>query len=77
MLSSPPTPPLEALRTVLSLAATNVDGMRKHTYDPKSNMRTQVAVIDISRAYFNAVKDNVNDPTYVELPEEDPQRANV
>ena len=71
-----PTPPLEALRTVLSLAATNVEGLRKHIYDPKSDMRTQVAVIDISRAYFNAAKDHVNDPTYVELPEEDPQRAN-
>ena len=47
-----PTPPLEALRTVLSLATTDIKGLIKHVRDPKSTRRTQVAVIDISRAYF-------------------------
>ena len=69
-----PTPPLEALRTVLSMAATDVAGLEKHIRDGKSEMRTQVAVIDISRAYFNAKKDCNIDPTYVELPSEDPAR---
>ena len=62
---------MEALRTVLGLAATNVKGMRRHIYAPNSEMRTQIAVIDISRAYFNATKDHEKDPTNVELPEED------
>ena len=30
-----------------------------------------MAVIDISRAYFNAKKDQDKDPTYVDLPAED------
>ena len=67
-----PTPPLEALRTVLSMAATDLKGLAKHVRDGDSAMRTQVAVIDISRAYFNAKKDCDKDPTYIELPEEDP-----
>ena len=35
-------------------------------------MRTQISVIDISRAYFNAVKDPEGDPAYVALPREHP-----
>ena len=70
-----PRPPLEALRTVLSMAATNLPGDRPHVRDPKSDMRTQVMVVDISRAYFNAKKDPDGSPTYVELPEEDPDKA--
>ncbi len=42
-----PTPPLEALRTVLSLAATSIDGWRP-CYDPASEKRTQVGFLDIS-----------------------------
>ncbi len=37
-----PTPPLESLRTVLSLAATDLKGCKKHVRDPKSEERTQV-----------------------------------
>ena len=70
-----PTPPLEALRTVLSMAATDLEGQTRHDRRPQSEMRTQVAVIDISRAYFNAKKDDTKDPTYVELPAEDPDKA--
>ena len=70
-----PTPPLEVLRTVLSMAATDIKGARKHDRGADSEMRTQVSVIDISRAYFNAVKDPEVDPTYVELPRVDPGRA--
>ena len=69
-----PTPPLESLRTVLSMAATNLKDMKRHVRDPDSEMRTQISVIDISRAYFNAKKDADKDPTYVDLPAEDPDR---
>ncbi len=65
-----PTPPLESLRTILSLAATEVLGGRKHDRDPHSERRTQVSFIDISRAYLTAPTDP-EDPTYVELPAED------
>ena len=66
-----PTPPLEALRTILSLATTNIAGKPKRIWDPKAENRTQISFIDISRAYFNA-KTNPDEPTYVQLPPEDP-----
>ena len=65
-----PTPPLEGLRAVLSLAATSC-GTWRVVLDPGSEDRTQISTIDISRAYFNAIKD-ADDPTYVELPSEEP-----
>jgi len=65
-----PTPPLEALRTILSIATTTI-GDRKPCLDPNSERRTQISLLDISRAYFNAHKDE-SDPTFVELPREDP-----
>ena len=37
--------------------------------------RTQVSIIDISRAYFNVKKSEDDDPTYVDLPEEDAGKA--
>ena len=66
-----PTPPLESLRMVLIWAATDLLGgdFRKHVRDPSSDDRTQVLLIDISRAYFNA-KTDPRDPIYVELPPE-------
>ena len=66
-----PTPPLESLRTALSMATTNLEGDEKHVRASGSEERTQVMVIDISRAYFNAKKDDDLNPTYVELPDED------
>ena len=65
-----PTPPLESLRTVLSLAATTI-GSWKPCREPKSEERTQVSFLDISRAYFNARTDE-DQVTYVQLPAEDP-----
>ena len=44
-----PTPPLEALRTILSLAATDRPGMTPHVRDPVPHRRTQVFVIDIKK----------------------------
>jgi hypothetical protein len=65
-----PAPPLEALRTVISLAVTEVGGWVPDL-EPSSKERTQISTLDISRAYFNAKKDP-DVLTYVQLPEEDP-----
>ena len=65
-----PTPPLEALRTVLSFAASKV-GDWKPCYNPKSEKRMQISCLDISRAYFNAKVDE-GTATFVQLPPEDP-----
>ena len=67
-----PTPPLEALRTVLSLTATKEFWPDEVWHArPESERRLQISLIDISRAYFNArTKDE--EPVYVELPKEDP-----
>ena len=71
-----PTPPLEALRTVLSYAATDVEGAVPKCRDGKSPERVQIFLIDISRAYFNAKCDPDN-PTFVCLPTEDPDHQGV
>ena len=63
-----PTPPLEALRTVLSFAVTQFEGESK-TWAPESPERMQLSFIDISRAYFNAHVDP-SEPTFVEMPPE-------
>ncbi len=52
-----PTPPLESVRLILRLAATDPPGQSPHDRKPDSPMRTQVQVIDIARAYFNAKVD--------------------
>ena len=69
-----PTPPLEALRTVLSYAATDIDGEAPRCRAAGSPDRMQISLIDISRAYFNAKCDPEN-PTYVALPSEDPDHG--
>ena len=45
-----PTPPLESLRMVLSYAATDIAGHVSHVRDPTSERRTQLLLVDISRA---------------------------
>ena len=45
-----PTPPLEALRSILSIATTDFPGRPQHVRDPTSERRTQVSAVDISRA---------------------------
>ena len=64
-----PTPPLEALRTVLSCAVTQFEGEPEKTWEPTSPDRNQLSFVDISRAYFNAFVDP-SEPTFVELPAE-------
>ena len=71
-----PTPPLESLRTILSLAMTDMPGRPKHVRDPVSERRTQISFIDIKRAYLCA-KTDPSDPTYVELPKEHPWSADA
>ncbi len=65
-----PAPPLEALRTVLSLAATSI-GEHRPNWSPDSDKRTQISMADVKRAYFNAEVDPRDPPTFVELPKED------
>ena len=45
-----PTPPLEALRTVLIYAATDIDGEKPKCRNGNSPDRMQISLIDISRA---------------------------
>ena len=58
-----PTPPLESLRAIISLASTDTDGRAPHIRDPASGRRTQISAIDISRAYFNATMDEGTAPS--------------
>ena len=70
-----PTPPLEALRTVLSLAASEI-GSWQPCCDPKSERRIQLSFLDIAGAYFNA-KVYQDAKTYVQLPVEDPDSGKL
>ena len=69
-----PTPPLEALRSILAIATTDFPGQPKHVRDGNSERRTQISAVDISRAHFNAATDE-DKPTYVMLPPEDPDHG--
>ena len=57
-----PAPPLEALRTVISLAMTKV-GTHQPCWDPASPRRTLTSMVDIKRAYINAKIDPRDPPT--------------
>ena len=57
------------LPMILTMATTDFNDGWKVCRDPDSEQRTQVLMIDISRAYFNA-KTSDDDPIYVELPQE-------
>ena len=71
-----PAPPLEALRTVLSLAMTRI-GEHKPIWDPLHENRTQLSFIDVKRAYFNAKIGEDDEPTFVALPGEDPDHPTM
>ena len=65
-----PAPPLEALRQIISVAVTEI-GSHKPILDPRSPKRSQLSFVDIKRAYFNALIDPKDPPTYVRLPSDD------
>ena len=65
-----PAPPLEALRTVISMAMTCV-GKHQPIWDPESPQRAQVSTVDVARAYFNAKIHPDEPPTFIQLPPED------
>ena len=65
-----PTPPLESLRSILMMAASNIGNWRT-CREKACEDRTQILILDIARAYFNAKIDE-GQHTYVALPPEDP-----
>ena len=65
------SPPLEVLRTVISLTVSRA-GEHQPIWDPKSCRRQQLRFIDIKRAYCKAKIDPEASPCFVELPPEDP-----
>ncbi len=71
-----PAPPLEALRTVISLAMTKI-GAHQPDWSPLSATRSQLSRIDVKRAYFNAEIDSRDPPTFVQLPREDPDHETM
>ena len=71
-----PAPPLEVLRTILSLAMTKFK-THQQIRDPHSPRRKQISGLDVVRAYFNAKIDRENAPSFVELPAEDPDRGRL
>ncbi len=71
-----PAPPLEALRTVISLAMTEV-GKHKPDWNPRSPTRTQISMVDVTRAYFNAKIDADEPATFVQLPAEEPDAESM
>jgi len=71
-----PAPPLEALRTVLSLATSKI-GRHQPDWNPDSPNRQQVSFVDVKRAYFNAKLDPLSKPVFVDLPPGDPDSGNM
>jgi len=65
-----PTPPLEALRAILMLAATPTIWVPTWAMSLSDENRIQISFVDISRAYFHARVEDGN-PLYVELLPED------
>ena len=71
-----PTPPLEALRSTISFAATDLPERLPHVRNPQSERRTQVSAIDIPRACFNSLTEGP-EPTCVMLPPERPDHSRL
>ena len=71
-----PAPPLEALRTVICMAMTRT-GDHVPDWNPVSPNRMQISLVDVKRAYFNAAIDPREPATFVELPQEEPDHADM
>lgn len=69
-------PPLESLRTVISMAMTTT-GSHRPIYDPKSPQRMQISFVDVKRACSNAKIDREASPCFVELPQEHPDTGKM
>ena len=69
-------PPLEALRSLISLPATSM-GTWVPNVDPKSEKRTQISFIELKRPYFNAEVDQDGLHVFVNLPAEDPDSGRM
>jgi hypothetical protein len=65
-----PTPPLDLLRSILMMASSNIGNWRT-CRDKFFAGRTQIPILDIGRAYFNA-NTYTGQHTYVALLPEDP-----
>lgn len=63
------TTPYEAIRMIVSLAAAKEERNRRQ--GRSGSQRVQISLVDIKRAYLNAVVD-ADRPVYVQLPDEDP-----
>ena len=46
-------------------------GKHQPDWSPDSPTRTQISMVDVKRAYFNATISPEEPPTYVQLPDED------
>ena len=46
-------------------------GTRQPDWNPHSPTRTQISMVDVKRAYFNAVISPGEPPAFVQLPSED------
>ena len=71
-----PAPPLEALRTVVSMATSSI-GTHHPVWEPTSPVRQQISFVGVKRAYFNAKLDENSRPVFVELPAEDPDHGHM
>ena len=58
------------------MASTDLPGRPAHVRDPASEKRTQILLVDISRAYLNA-KTSEEDPVYVNFLMEAGQPENL
>ena len=75
-LCSAIAPPLEALRTVLSLAMTSCVDHRP-VWATLSPHRAKLSFIDVKRAYFKAKVDSEAAPCFVELPPKHPDKGEM
>ena len=66
------TAPYESIRLLLSIAAAKEEEMSRK--GKVGEQRLQISMIDVNRAYFNAIVDE-DTPIYVELPPEDPEHG--
>ena len=65
------TAPYESIKLLLSIAATKEETTHKGRFGVQ---RLQISLVDVKRAYFNAMVAE-DKPVFVELPPEDPEHG--